>query len=89
MWMLLNDYVFGYQNRGGNGSVFTRELLLAVGVLQEYGGSDWVTEDLHILFDNGYYDKLEKDGLPPFDNSPVRMSACGRAFLPKLESRSE
>ena len=87
MWMLLNDYVFGYRNRAGNRSVFTRELLLAIGVLQEYGDFEWVTEDLHVLFNNGYYNKLEEDGLPPFYNNPVHMSARGQALLQKLESR--
>ena len=51
----------GIETVGGT-VVFTRELLLAIGLVQEYGGYDWVTEDFHILFGNGYYDKLEEDG---------------------------
>jgi hypothetical protein len=88
MWGLLGDYAFGYGNDGGKSSVFTRELLLAVGLVQEYGGSDWVTVDLHNLFNNGYYDKREKDGLPPFEHCSVRINAHGRTLLQKLENRS-
>jgi hypothetical protein len=91
MWELLSDYVFGYGNGAGNGSIFIRELLLAIGVLGEYGGSDWVTEDFQILFDTGYYDKRKEDGLPSGCEirNPVRMSARGRALVQKLESRSQ
>jgi hypothetical protein len=89
MWGLLSDYAFGYGNRAGNGSIFIRELLLAVGLVQEYEGSDWVTDDLQSLFGNGYYAKREKNGLPPFENLPVRMSAYGNALLRKLETRSQ
>ena len=92
MWELLSDYAFGYGNGAGNGSIFIRELLIAIGVLREYGGSDWVTEDFHILFGNGYFHKLkDEDGLP-FGceiRNPVRMSARGQALLGKLESRSQ
>jgi hypothetical protein len=88
MWGLLGDYAFGYGNDGGKTSVFTRELLLAVGLVQEYGDSDWVTVDLHNLFNSGYYDKREKDGLPPFEHCSVRISAYGRTLLQKLENRS-
>jgi hypothetical protein len=87
MWGLLGDYAFGYGNDGGKGSVFTRELLIAVGLIQEYGGADWVTVDLHNLFNTGYYDKRQKDGLPPFEHCAVRMSAYGSALLQKLEDR--
>jgi len=63
-YQLLTDYVFGYKSDRDNGSVFTRELLLALGLLHEGDFGDWVTEGLHILFDNGYYAKRERDGLP-------------------------
>jgi hypothetical protein len=91
IWELLSDYAFGYGNGAGNGSVFTRELLLAVGLIREYDGFEWVTEDLHILFNNGYYDKLKEDGLPFGCEIPVgvRMSARGRALLRNLESGSQ
>jgi hypothetical protein len=63
-YQLLTDYAFGYESDRGEGSVFTRELLLALGLLCEGGFGDCVTEDLHILFDNGYYAKRKRDGLP-------------------------
>jgi hypothetical protein len=63
-YQLLNDYVFGYESDRGEGSVFTYELLVAIGLMHEEAGSaGWVTEPLHILFDNGYYAKRQRDGL--------------------------
>jgi hypothetical protein len=55
-WELLADSVFGYKaRRKEEGSVFTSELLEAVGLLHGEDWSDlWVTEALHNLFHNGY-----------------------------------
>ena len=62
---LMLDYVFGYESDRGEGSIFTYELLVAIGLMHEEDGlSGWVTEPLHILFDNGHYAKRERDGLP-------------------------
>jgi hypothetical protein len=63
-YQLLDDYVFGYKSSRDQGSVFTRELLLALGLICEEADGDWVTEDLHILFGNAYFTKREQDGLP-------------------------
>lgn len=62
-YQLLIDYVFGYKSKAGYGSAFTRELLLALGLLREKDGDDWVTADLHLLFGNAYFAKREQDGL--------------------------
>jgi hypothetical protein len=64
-YQLLTDYAFGYESDRGSGSVFTHELLVAIGLMHEEDGSaGWVTETLHNLFDHGYYAKREQDGLP-------------------------
>ena len=90
MWGLLSDYAFGHGNEAGKASVFTRELLLAVGLVQEYEGSDWVTDDLQSLFGNGYYAKREKNGLPPFENKSrsgnVWDNAAMESFFSSLKT---
>jgi hypothetical protein len=75
-YQLLDDCVFGYNSDRDQGSVFTRELLLALGLLHEGDLGDWVTEDLHILFGNGYFAKREQDGLlasPELSRGPYQV----------------
>ena len=66
---LLTDYVFSYEADRGEGSAFAGFLLEGLGVIQYDGDTYWVTEDLHNLFHNAYYNKREKDGLSCFPNS--------------------
>lgn len=63
-WQYLADYVFGYRSDRTEGSKFTYELLVAVGLMHEDDGDGWVTEDLHNLFDNGYAARRLHDKLP-------------------------
>jgi hypothetical protein len=87
-WDLFADCVFGRSNCG-KGSYFTSMLLEAVGLLYNDDGEYWVTEDLHVLFNNGYYDKRQRDGLPFGCQVPrrLRMSARGWAIMKELEGR--
>jgi hypothetical protein len=89
-WELLRDSVFGYEDRRKeNGSIFTSELLEAVGLLHGEDWSElWVTEALHNLFNDGYFDKRLKDGLLVWGH-PVQMSVRGEAILRALESHSQ
>jgi hypothetical protein len=73
--LLLTDYVFGYEADRAEGSVFTHELLEGIGLLYYDGDMYFVTEDLHILFNNGYFDKRQKDGLSCFPDSWNSRSA--------------
>lgn len=66
-WQYLADYVFGYRSDRTEGSQFTYELLVAVGLmLEKHGSAGWVTEYLHLLFDSGYANKRGHDKLPFF-----------------------
>ncbi|HEY1981931.1 MAG TPA: hypothetical protein VGH13_17795 [Xanthobacteraceae bacterium] len=67
MYQLLCDSVFGRDADRGNSSVFTWEILSAVGSIQRDEFDDeWVTEGLHNLFYNGYFRKRREDGLEIF-----------------------
>jgi hypothetical protein len=78
MDQLLTDYVFGYEADRAEGSVCTNWLLEGIGLLHYDGDTYWVTEDLHNLFHNGYFDKRQKEGLSFFPDSwnsrPVRAT---------------
>ena len=63
-WQYLADYVYGYRSDRSDGSQFTRELLVAVGLMHEDDWDGWVTEVLHNLFDNGYVARRLHDKLP-------------------------